>query len=68
MNILILTAILVCPIPVVIGIDFNNKIDMLMFKRASNRCEQLYPNSPCLVRFEKISDVNDFIAICGVKK
>jgi len=41
-----------------------NKHDDESLKVAKNRCPVMYPDSPCLKKFEKVKE-NSYHAICG---
>lgn len=41
-----------------------NEVDWAHLERAKARCPELYPKSPCLVKFRKI-ETQVYQAICG---
>ncbi len=49
------------------GATWGNKMDKMNLDTATNRCAQLYKNSPCLVSFMKLED-NRYHAVCGAKR
>lgn len=57
-----------CPTTKLAG--FNkpmNKQEIQLFSQAKKRCKEIYPEAPCLKRFEKHGEQN-FWAICGKAK
>jgi hypothetical protein len=44
--------------------DWDTEIDGPAFRKATVRCAELYPNSPCLVQFVKTGELA-YWAVCG---
>ncbi len=53
-----------CPRPILINIDLNNKIDRGVFKRTFTKCRKHYKASPCLIKLMQ-PEKGAFQAICG---
>ena len=54
-----------CPVKEVVNMTETwNDTDTAALKRATIRCVQLYPRSPCLKKFVKV-EFNNYHAICG---
>jgi len=65
----LLLTILTCPIIKMINLTNEDwtLIDKQMMFYASDRCTQVYYQSPCLVKFTK-TDIQTYQAICGSKR
>lgn len=69
MYVAMLAVTLVCP-----KIEVHNEshtvwdtLDGEALDRATDNCKNIYPRSPCLVKFIK-KDMNTYDAICGAKR
>jgi len=58
----------VCLVVIVVNLTSTwNKVDQTTLDRAKIRCQQLYPDSPCLKKFIKKPD-NIYNAICSERR
>lgn len=53
-----------CGSPTLINVNLSVLEQAQMFKEATLGCKKRYPQSPCVVRFERIG-LNDYTVVCG---
>lgn len=71
MKTLLILALLSCPQTELVDWDSIEDMDwsaLMCYKAATLRCEELYKESPCLVRFEKGSVELSYYATCGARR
>jgi hypothetical protein len=68
LGLLLLAAAQCGPVLMINKTDFIwNEHDIKIMDMAKERCPQLYPDSPCLVKFTK-TGYQDYLALCGAKQ